>query len=109
MANKIVPTSNDPTFVQRTQLDGTDYLLWFAFNAREGRWYLDITDTENEPIQCGIKIVSQFPLTRSVIANKPPGTLVCLDQQSNSATLQDTTDAGLLSIGARHLLYYLEA
>ncbi len=108
MTNRIVPTSVDPTYVQRTQLDGIEYLLWFRFSAREGRWYADITDQDQVQIASGVKIVAGFLLARGAIL-KPPGDLICVDMQSSDADLKDAVDPGLLQLGDRHLLFYFDA
>lgn len=81
-----VPTSTDVLYSQVTTLDGTDYVLTFALNLRDGRWYLDLADQDGSPIAVGIPLVVNWDLLRRVRdARRPPGRLVCQDPSGGSA------------------------
>lgn len=60
----LIPTRDDPYYQQRTRLEGRDYVLSFAFNEREQRWYLTLADEAESPIATGIKLVANWPLLR---------------------------------------------
>jgi len=108
MADLVIPTFKDPFYSQRTQLDGVDFNLYFAFNSREGRWYVDIYDTGDVAIKTGVKIKANFLLASGRYAKRPAGTLVCLDLK-HTIDNQLSRDPGLLELGGRWLLYYWEA
>jgi hypothetical protein len=99
----IVPTpdGSTPFADQRTALDGREYVLAFAWNGREGSWYLSISDESGEPIST-VKILPNTPLFRRVKdARKPPGFLVALSGDDTPPTLAD--------LGTRVVLYYYDA
>lgn len=57
-----IETREDPYYSQRTRLDGRDYVLRFAYNERESRWYLSLLDESESPIILGIKLVANYSL-----------------------------------------------
>jgi hypothetical protein len=77
----IIPTREDPYYQQRTRIEGRDYVLNFAFNEREARWYLTIADEAGSPIATGIKLVANRRLLRPYRYDDrcPPGELVVSD------------------------------
>ncbi len=79
-----IPVALDtPLFTQRITLDGQEYILRFDWNGREGRWYLDIGDVDENWIVTGLKIVANWPLTRRCVdIRKPPGDLYAVDFSS---------------------------
>lgn len=60
----LIPTREEPYYQQRTRLEGRDYVLSFAYNEREARWYLTIADEAESPIATGIKLIANWPLLR---------------------------------------------
>jgi hypothetical protein len=81
MATLLIPVLLDAAYsAQRTRLDGRDYLLEFAFNEREDRWYLSISDDESAPIITGLKLITGLPLLRFYRADPrvPPGELIAM-------------------------------
>lgn len=96
--------------MQRTQLDGIEYLLWFRFNARDGRWYLDITDANEVQLAMGIKIVSNIVFMRRLISTlKPQGIMACIDPGASNTDPQLMQDPGLNTLGSRQILIYVDA
>ncbi len=94
----------DPHFVQNTALDGTSFSLIFDWNAREGAWYLTLSDADGVVIAAGRKLVADwFPLRNVIDVRRPPGLLM----------VQDTTgagrDPGRYELGSRVKLIYFEA
>lgn len=81
-----IPTATGldfPNYTQRTVLDGAAFVLEFAFNQREGMWYLNLSDADGVEIRSGIKLVVDFPLLRKIIdTRRPPGELVAVDLQN---------------------------
>jgi hypothetical protein len=90
MATSIVsiPTSEGAAYYsQRVRLDGRDYNLRFAWNEREGRWYLSIFTDEDVPLILGIKIVTNWPLLRYYRSDPrvPPGEIMAMDLTPDGA------------------------
>lgn len=77
----LIPTREDPYYQQRTRIEGRDYVLAFAFNEREARWYLTISDESEDPIATGIKLVSNWRLLAPYRYDPrcPPGELTVSD------------------------------
>ncbi len=85
-----IPTGNDPYSVQRTTLEGVDYVLSFDYSSRENVWYLTIADSSSNVLATGIKIVTNYPLTyRLSTVGIPPGRLFCWSKT------EDDSPAGL--------------
>jgi hypothetical protein len=71
-----VPTLKDTAFwSQRTELDGFDYRLSFAYNMRDASWYLSIAQTDGTLILGSVRLVSNRPLLlrRHALPLVPPG------------------------------------
>ena len=101
-------TREDPYYSQRTQLDGRDYVLTYAYNEREERWYLSIADEDEVPIATGIKLVANWSLLHPYRydARTPPGQITCSDISG------DGTPPKLAELGAGkrcELLYWTRA
>jgi hypothetical protein len=96
---------NQSAWSQRTTLDGRDYALDFAWNARGGAWYLSISDTFGNALLTGIKLVSNRPLLARFrfVVGLPPGDFM-------AASLDGKTDyAQYGELGSTIPLYYFEA
>ena len=91
MAVHQVPTTPGvPFYSQVTELDGIEYLLTFAWNGREGAWYLSIANNQGNLIRAGIKLVPNWPLLRKVRHEmRPPGELMVLDEAGVGITLDN--------------------
>jgi hypothetical protein len=70
---------------QRTQLDGVDYQLDFAWNDRDGAWYLSISAIDGTPLVYGIKLVSNRPLLARFhsTSGMPPGEIIAFDESGS--------------------------
>lgn len=79
----VIPTlaNGVPYYTFRTKLDGRDYNFRFAWNQRMERWFMDIMDTEENPLALGIKIVANQRLLRFYQHDDrlPPGELMAVD------------------------------
>jgi hypothetical protein len=73
---------NLAAWTQRTQLDGVDYVLDFAWNGRDGAWYLNISAIDGTALVCGIKLVTNRPLFHRFhhIEGMPTGEIRCSDE-----------------------------
>lgn len=97
MAVVLIPTTpGAPYHTQKTRLDGRDYVLQFAWNEREARWYLSLFDEEEQPLALGIKLVANWPLLRFYRFDPrvPPGELMVVDLTG------DGSPPGLDELGA---------
>jgi hypothetical protein len=92
-------------FRQRTALDGREYILDFRWSQREGRWYLDLSDSSGARLASSIKLVVHQPLLKRLrsIPGLPPGELLLLDSRPTPAA------PGLEELGAVDSLIYVEA
>jgi hypothetical protein len=79
-----IPTTTDALYSQSVTLDGKDYVLTFALNTRDGRWFLDLADQDGVPIVLSLPLVVNWDLlNRCVDERRPPGKLVCQDPLGN--------------------------
>lgn len=91
-------------WTQTATLAGRDYLLTFRWAQRTGRWSLDVADQDAAPIVSGQVLAPGFGVLRgSTDTRRPPGDLVLLDTQA-----PPITDPSFTSLGARHVLLYLD-
>lgn len=86
-----------------TTLEGTSYLLAFAYNQRCDCWLLSIATAEGEDIVNGIKILANWPLLRKVADPRmPQGELFAY---SNTSDASPPRFADLAPGGRCQLLY----
>src|SRR5690242_7133103 len=108
MATILIPVPLDAAYsTQRVRLEGSDYVFDLAYNQREDRWYLSISDSESNPVVSGVKLVTNFPLLRRYHSNTavPPGELMCV-----SLTGDDSPPGFAdLGVGRRCEITYWEA
>lgn len=79
---------NLPSFRQSTEIDGVVYNLEFLFNDVMGAWVLDLLDAEENPIQLGMPLLPNFPLTAQTKnrPNFPQGEFLVVDETGKSRT-----------------------
>jgi len=85
-------------------LEGVLYNVKLDRNARDERWYISIHDSSDLPIEGCIsrKLVTNWKiLIGATVDERPPGEIY-----TSSA---DHVDPGLLELGARVAVYYLES
>lgn len=71
------PDETAPRAIQRTPLDGVDFILIFDWNIRANQWSLDIRTGDGVDIITGIAIISLWDVLRSLSAlNRPLGRIV---------------------------------
>jgi hypothetical protein len=90
-------------FEETISIDNIYYKLRFQWNSRDTCWLLNISDVNDSPIICGIKLVINYELIRQYAASiMPSGYLFLLDLSGTNAPC----DFG--SLGSRCKLYYIE-
>lgn len=83
-------------FNQLTQLEGVEYLLQFAWSAREEAWYLTIADQDGNPLAQSLKLVLNVRLLRRFTsAALPPGVLFLADFTGTGLDMTQPTDLGV--------------
>jgi hypothetical protein len=104
MAVLEIPTLTDgtPTYDIRTALDGVEYILTFAWNARRERWAFSINGLDGADILTGQTVSLGIPLGRRAVGG-PPGVLMAI------STSDDVETPSLTELGARVRLLYVEA
>ncbi len=99
-----IPTSTDVLYTQVTTLDGQDYVLTFALNLRDGRWYLNLADQDGVTIASNIPMVVNWDLLNRVLdVRRPPGKLFCVDPLGANADPDPGTAPTLLYLEAAEL------
>lgn len=74
-----IPTSRVlPDYSQTTGLEGRDYLLSFQWNARTGRWAMDIATESGAIIREGIVLVAGVSLLRKVADERAPAGILAI-------------------------------
>lgn len=100
------PTGDGDAFSsQTTPLDGTAFVLDFAFNQRCACWYLSIATLDGTPVAT-VKLVCAWDLLRKCASPlRPPGKLFVL------STTGDSSPPGLTALapGGRCILVYIPA
>jgi hypothetical protein len=106
MAILQIPTLTDGTqsYIQRTELDGDDYLMSFLYNLRRDRWSMSLQSLDGTFVLTGQTIHLQIPLNRRAVGG-PPGVLIALPEagEVDAPGLHDLGDGGSVK------LYYVTA
>lgn len=89
-------------WTQRTQLNGVEYLLTFAWSQREGHWSLSIDDADGNPLHTGLVLVAGIELVGQLV-RRVPGGLIVID-----TTGANDLDPGFADLGGRFALVYVE-
>jgi hypothetical protein len=104
MATLEIPTLTDGTvtYDHRADIEGTEYLLTFQWNARRERWTFSINGLDGADILTGQTVSLGIPLNRRAVGG-PPGVFMA------TSTSDDVAPPGLTELGARVRLLYVEA
>jgi len=97
-----IPARNDlPWYKFKITFEGTVYTLRFIFNTRMNRWILDIADSGDNDIICGLPILIERDIAgQYVIVGLPPGILFSRDNQTR------VEQPSRYSFGMTHSLLY---
>lgn len=105
MALTVIPTRNDlPAYNFRIDLDEVVYKLRIRHNGRMNRWVMDVSDDEDNPIICGIVLLSEvelIPFTKP--SNFPQGDFFLVHET------KDFENAIRETLSREVQLYYNEA
>ena len=102
----LIPVLKDTAFwTQRTTLEGTDYLLSFAWNEIAEAWFVELLDTDSTPLVGPLKLVANRPLwlRHHYLGTIPPGELFAFDP-TNTVDAPDYEE-----LGTAVELFYLTA
>lgn len=101
---QIIPAKQDTQYREEIELDGTSFILIFAWNALNEYWTFSIYDRDLNPIVYGIKIVTQFNLIEQIVQlGMPLGDIFCQNIVGLFQKIQ-RNDMGLTN----ELVYYAE-
>ena len=104
----IIPVDADPIFKQRVTLDGEDYIFRIRYSQREDRYWMDLSDANEDPISMGIKLVINCDFLRTIVdERKPPGRLYCFDYPGSDSPIKASA-VNSCSFGSRIQLTYLD-
>jgi hypothetical protein len=105
MAAQTIPTKTDGTqrYTVRVVLDGSTFLLEFAWNARDASWYVQISDANATLLQVRRIAVGTALLRRFQMLSLPRGELLAIDTSGKDV------DPGLADLGDRVQLLYIPA
>ncbi len=106
MATRNIPTfqTGEGHINYTLQLEGVLYYVYLDFNARDEHWYISIHDSSNVAIEGCIsrKLVTNWKiLIGATVPERPPGEIY--------TSSVDHIDPGLLDLGTRVALYYVES
>lgn len=94
-----LPDSDSPRLTQITSLDGRDYVFTFDWNAREGKWLMELATADGVPLIQGVKLVANFPILRTLADDlRPPGLLYLTTPDGLDPDLQTISDARLVYV-----------
>lgn len=73
-----IPVPGAAYSTQRLTLDGRTYTLMLAWSQLIESWHLSLFDSEEQPIACGLRVVTGWPLLRYYGSDSrlPPGEMV---------------------------------
>lgn len=91
-----------PHYSFKCALEGKTYSFEFLWNDRDGAWYMQIGDAQENLLAGNMRVVlGKFFTARYRDTNLPPGQFVCQD------TSGQDVDPGLEDLGGRvQVLYY---
>ena len=91
----------NPNIEFNTELDGTRYFFIFRFNYRLARWFMSVSESDNDILVSGVLVRSNFPLLKTY-SNPllPQGDLVVVN------LLENFTDPTFEGFGKDYVLTY---
>ena len=87
---QIIPFKEPAAWQAQITLTGVIFLLYFRWNAMNEYWVMNIYNRNDEPIVLGIKVVTNFDLTKqfSAITGMPEGDILCQNILGLWSTIQ---------------------
>ena len=76
---QIIPFKEPAAWQSQITLNSVIFILYFRWNAMNKYWVMNIYDRNDNPIVLGIKVVSNYNLTKqfSAINGMPQGDIIC--------------------------------
>jgi hypothetical protein len=101
---QIIPFREPGAWEEQVTLDNVIFNLIFKWNAINQYWVMNIYDLNQSPILLGVKIVTNFNLTKqfAAITGMPVGDILCQN------TLGLFFEITRFSMGEQEQLYYYE-
>lgn len=97
-------TDDTPHYALACELEGVTYTFEFLWNDRDGAWYVQVGDGEENPLTGMIRVVlGKSFLSQYSDPALPPGALVAKD------TSGQNVDPGLLDLGSRVQVWYVDS
>ena len=105
---QLVLPSDTANFDLRVTLDDVDFVLRFEWNQREEKWYLTVSDADEDAILSGVKVVADYPLLTLAKHDSrcPAGQLLAVDSSGEGL---DPHFSDLSGETPRVLLMYVTA
>lgn len=105
----IITTHADeyPRWTQKVTMNGTLYKFYFSWNERQEIWQLSISDSDDNLLIGGLRLVPEIDLLakyRVSVPALPPGMLIVVDKMSDLETAEIARD----DFGKRYLLGYFD-
>lgn len=100
---KIIPFKQFAAWQEQISLTDQLFILYFKWNANNEFWVMSIYDLNSLPIILGIKLVSNYNLTKqfSAIPGMPLGDILCQN------IIGENVDIGRFDMGqTTELIYY---
>lgn len=93
-----------PHYTFATELEGVTYTFEFLWDDRDGAWYMQIGDGEENPLTGMVRVVlGASLLSQFSNAALPPGQFIVKD------TSGQDLDAGLADLGSRVQVWYVDS
>lgn len=84
MMSVVIPFKSFPSFIENITLDDIVLNFKFIWNGRDNAWYMDISDSINDPILQGIKVINGWELiARYTDIRLPQGALLVVSLNSD--------------------------
>lgn len=99
----VLPTAEQPQFVEQVSMDGSLFTLTFDWSERENTWSFAIQDEEGNLLSSGGRLVPNLDLLRHIASDNRPGGKLAL------ITFPDDVTPTLDGISGAALLYYTAA
>lgn len=75
---QIIPFKEPAAWSEQVNLTNSVFLFYFRWNALNRYWVMNIYNQDNIPIVLGIKIVTNYDLTKQfVVMGMPAGDIIC--------------------------------
>ena len=104
----VIPTYSDknPRWEVKVDLSGRRYTFNVSYNMRQDAWIMHISDTNDELLIAGLRLVPGIELLGKYRASSPglpPGDLILVDRERNPQTAEVTRD----NLSSRFALTYM--